>query len=149
MWKPYAGVRSEPVRNPIEQGAVRRFAESIGDPSPLFRDTEVARNSRWGRPIAPPTFARTLDLGSIPGLPYPKAGMIHGEQGFTYERPLFVGEEVRCWTALRDAYEKQSRNGTLTFLVFEGVGEDADGERIFTQDAVLIVTETVKASLQS
>jgi plastocyanin len=35
IWKEHVGSRSSTVRNAVERGAVRKFAESIGDPNPL------------------------------------------------------------------------------------------------------------------
>jgi acyl dehydratase len=44
----------------IERGAIRRFAEAIGDSSPQFNNEAEARNTRFGGMIAPPTFYRSL-----------------------------------------------------------------------------------------
>ena len=41
----------------VERGAIRRFAEAIGDPNPLFNDEREARKTRFGGMIASPTFA--------------------------------------------------------------------------------------------
>jgi acyl dehydratase len=147
MWSEQIGARSEPVRNPVEEGAVRRFAEAIGDLNPLYLNVEAARATRWGRRIAPPTFPRVFDYGALPGVRLPPSGVIHGEQGFRYRRPLFVGEEVFCRATLRDVYQRQGRAGTLTFLVFERVGEDADGQRVFACDEVYVITEAVARSV--
>jgi hypothetical protein len=40
----------------VEKGAIRRFADAVGDPNPLFRDDEYARNTPYGTIIAPPGF---------------------------------------------------------------------------------------------
>jgi hypothetical protein len=45
----------EPACDPVEQGAVRRFAQAIMDDDPAFRpDADAA--SRFGGPIAPLLF---------------------------------------------------------------------------------------------
>lgn len=110
---------SKPVLNDIEKGAVRKFADAIGDPNPLFRDEEVAKHSRYGRLLAPPTFAMTLEYGDLPGLLLPQEGLIHGEQTFYYSRPLFVGEAVYCLKRLTDVYVRGGATGKMTFLLFE------------------------------
>ena len=149
MWKEQIGARSEKVRNPVEEGAVRRFAEAIGDLNPIYLDPEAGRASHWGRRIAPPTFPRIFDFGTIEGVQLPKAGTIHGEQSYRYERPLFVGEEVFCHSLLRDVYEREGKAGTMTFLIFERAGDDADGNRVFTCDETYIITEAVRKSMES
>ena len=144
LYAEFVGSRSEPVRNLVERGAVRRFAEAIADPSPLYVDEEVAGRSRYGNLLAPPTFPRTFDYGRIEGLDLPSAGLIHGEFRISYERPLLVGEELMCSMQLKDSYDKQGRGGLLGFLVFERTGESLDGERVFTTNDVVVVTEAVR-----
>lgn len=143
MFEEHVGARSEPVTNVVERGAVRKFAEAIGDPNPLFLDEEAAARSRWGRLIAPPTFPRVLDFGEIGAIELPEAGVIHGEQTYRYARPLFVGEELRCHTVFEDTFRKRGSGGMLTFLIFRRVAADADGEEVLTAREVYILTEAV------
>lgn len=149
LFEEFVGRRSEPVGNLVERGAVRRFAEAIADPNPLYVEESAARNSRYGRLLAPPTFPRTFDYGEIGGLELPSAGLIHGEFRISYGRPLFVGEEVLCRVQLKDSHDKQSRRGLLGFLVFERTGESLDGERIFIMDDVVVVTEVVRNEIEA
>lgn len=141
------GQRSEPVENPVERVAVRRFAEAIGDPSPIYTDPEAARRSPHGGLIAPPTFPRTFEYGSVPGVELPPAGPIHGSHRTVYERPLYVGENVWCRVELKQSFDREGRTGRLGFLVFERTGETIAGERVFTFDDTVIVTEKVREAL--
>lgn len=145
MWQELVGRRSDVVLNWVERGAVRRFAEAIGDHNPLYYDEEAARRSRHKRLIAPPTFPVTFEYGEIAGLVLPESGAILGEQGFAYTqgRPLYVGEAVTCYQRCDDAYEKMGKAGRLNFLVLVRVGEDESGTVLFTSRENLIVTETV------
>ena len=147
LYEEFVGLGSDPVKNLVERGLVRRFAEAIADPSPLYTDERVAAESRYGRLLAPPTFPRTFDYGRIDGLELPGAGLIHGEFTISYERPLLVGDEVLCSMQLKDSYDKNGRRGLLGFLVFERTGEDPDGERIFTTNDIVVVTEAVRRGL--
>lgn len=149
LYEQFVGKRSEPVRNLVERGAVRKFAEAIADPNPLYTDEEAARASRYGRLLAPPTFPRTFDYGEIDGLALPAAGLIHGEFRVAYERPLLVGEEVLCSMELKDSYDKESRRGLLGFLIFERTGESPEGELVFTTDDVVVVTEAVRKGIEA
>jgi acyl dehydratase len=144
MWEQFIGQRSRPVINLVERGAVRKFAEAIGDPNPLYFDEEAARASRHGRLLAPPTFPVTLDHGMVEGLALPKAGLIHGEQRFYYRRPLYAGETVACSTLVEQAYQKQGKGGLLTFLVLARIGEDQQGQLIYTMSSTAIMTEAVR-----
>ena len=149
LFREFVGLSSEPVRNLVERGAVRRFAEAIASPSPLYVDEEAASSSRYGSLLAPPTFPRTFDYGRIEGLELPPAGLIHGEFRISYERPLLVGDEVLCRMQLKDSYDKQGRGGLLGFLVFERTGESPDGQRVFTTNDVVVVTESVRPGIQA
>ena len=147
LYKEFVGMRSEPVRNVVERGAVRRFAEAIADQNPLYTDEDLARKSRYGALLAPPTFPRTFDYGRIEGLALPSAGLIHGEFRISYEQPLLVGEEVLCSMRLKDSHDKQGRRGLLGFLVFERTGDGPGGGRIFTTNDTVVVTEAVRRGI--
>ncbi len=147
MWQELVGRRSNTVSNWVERGAVRKFAEAIGDDNPLYYDEDAARRSRYGRLIAPPTFPITFDYGAIADLTLPTAGLIHGSQTFEYNRPIYVGEEFRCYGMLENTFERSGRMGAMTFLVFSRVGEDDGGKAVFTLNATLIVSEAVKKGL--
>ena len=32
----------------VEKGSIRKFAQAVGDPNPLWQDEEYARKSRYG-----------------------------------------------------------------------------------------------------
>ena len=40
------GVESEPKTHLVEAGAIRKFADAIGDPSPAYRERCVGRSRR-------------------------------------------------------------------------------------------------------
>lgn len=147
MLKESIGKRSEKVKNTIERGAVRKFAEAIGDPAPLYIDEQAGAASRYNRNIAPPTFPVTFDAGKIDGLDLPSKGLIHGEQIYHYERPLFIGEDVYCWMEVKDYYEKSGNFGEMGFLVVIKKGESADGELLFTEERIVIINEAARKGM--
>lgn len=148
MFSELIGKRSNKVRNTVERGAVKKFAEAIGDLHPIYVDEEYGKNSRYQGNIAPPTFPRVFDYGTIDGLKLPAAGLIHGEQSFSYERPLLVGEDVYCYSELTNFYEKEGSAGKMTFLVIKNIGEDEHGQLIFSSSSVLIITEAVRKGMK-
>jgi acyl dehydratase len=142
------GLASEPVENVVERGAVRRFAEAIGDPNPAYTDEEAAKRSAHGRPIAPPTFPRTFEYGLVAGAEPPDLGLVHGEHRISYERPLFVGETVLCKVEVVEYSEKDARSGRLGFLVTERSGDAPGGERIFTMRDTVILTPQMRRAME-
>lgn len=147
MLKDLIGKRSEIVKNTIERGAVKKFAEAIGDFSPIYYDEEVGKKSKYKRNIAPPTFPVTFEFGKIEDMALPAKGLIHGEQSFHYKRPLFVGEDIYCFTEVKDYFEKTGNFGEMGFLVFSRSGLDANDELIFTEERVIIINEEVRKGM--
>lgn len=142
------GKKSKRIKNYVERGWVKRFAESIGDLHPLYIDEETGKNSKYGNNIAPPTYPRTFDYGLVPGLNLPEKGLIHGEQTYHYNRPLLVGETVYCYTGVEDYFEKTGNNGLMGFLVTKRYGEDIKGNVIFIEGSTVIITEAVREAMK-
>ena len=147
MFNDQVGKRSTKVKNVVERGAVKKFAEAIGDLHPIYFDEETGRNSRYQNNIAPPTFPRTFDFGEIEGLYLPNKGLIHGEQTFHYERPLVVGEEILCYSEVKKYFEKKGNFGEMGFLIVENVGEDLSGNIIFRSTSTVVISEAVRKVL--
>jgi acyl dehydratase len=147
LFNDQVGKRSNKVKNVVERGAVRKFAEAIGDLHPIYFDEEEGRNSRYQNNLAPPTFPRTFDYGVIEGLNLPNKGLIHGEQTFHYNRPLVVGEELLCYSEVKKYFEKKGNFGEMGFLVLESFGEDVAGNVIFSSTSTVVISEAVRKVL--
>ncbi|WHY79693.1 MaoC family dehydratase N-terminal domain-containing protein [Neobacillus sp. WH10] len=147
MFKDQIGKQSNKVKNVVERGAVKKFAEAIDDLHPIYFDEVTGRLSRYKNNIAPPTFPRVFDYGAIEGLNLPDKGLIHGEQTFHYVRPLFVGEEVYCYSIVKKYFEKKGTFGQMGFLVLESFGEDSKGTTIFSSTSTIVISEAVRKVL--
>ena len=56
-------------------------------------------------------------------------GMIlHGEQEFTYHRAVVVGEKLHQEGIVRDIYQKEKGDRTMTFVVIETTYTDSSDE---------------------
>ncbi|MCM3116897.1 MaoC family dehydratase N-terminal domain-containing protein [Neobacillus sp. MER 74] len=147
MFKELIGNQSSRVKNVVERGAVKRFAEAIGDLYPIYFDEETGRKSKYQSNIAPPTFPMTFDYGDIAGLNLPNEGLIHGEQTFHYERPLRVGEEIICYSRVKNYFEKKGNFGEMGFLILESFGEDTESGLIFRSTSTVVISEAVRKVL--
>jgi len=148
MFEHLAGKKSNKVLTTVERGTVKKFAEAIGENHPIYIDREYGSKSSYGDNIAPPTFPRTFDYGSIEGLELPNAGLIHGEQSFEYKRPLVVGENLYCYSQVESYVEKTTKTGSLGFLTLNNCGEDENGQVIFKSKIVIILTEKVREGMR-
>src|SRR5215475_5956289 len=88
--------RSYPPTEPYEVGRekIREFADAIRDPNPVYRDPDAAKALGHPDVIAPPTFAIVLSMrgaGQVvadPALGLDYSKVVHGEQRFSYRRPI-------------------------------------------------------------
>ena len=135
----WIGRSSKPVQNEIEKGAIRKFADAIGDPNPLYRDSEYAATTRYGRIIAPPTYCITLDCGEIEGMSIKEDGLIHGEQEFLYGAPIYAGDVLTCLMTVKNVYERKGSSGRMTFVVVEQQGVNQQGEHCYTSTLTIII----------
>jgi len=94
--------RSYPPTAPYAVGRekIREFATAIGDANPAYLDVEAARALGHPDLIAPPTFAIVLTLPAghqvalDPTLGLDYSRVVHGEQRFTFVRPIHAGDEL-------------------------------------------------------
>jgi acyl dehydratase len=139
--KTLIGRESEPVVHEVEKNAIRRFADALGDPNPIYTDEEAARASGFAGLVAPPTFPavlaandrfrHSLDLGT--------RSLLHGEQQFEYGRPIVAGDRITVKSRVADVQEKAGPSGPMDVIVIEDEGRGADGELVFRSREMLIL----------
>jgi hypothetical protein len=136
----------------VERGPVQHFADALLSTSPIYHDPEAARKAGFDDIPAPPTwpfamefsgkFAEMQPADAPTGNPLTKVlgplmangGLIlHGEQEFLYHRPIQVGDVLIGEGSISDAYQKESKGRTMTFIVSEmNWREEATGEPVVT-----------------
>jgi len=136
----------------VERGPVANFATAVCDPSPVYRDPAAAKEAGLAAIPVPPTFPFVMQtwgelaeiqptdkpkgnpMGEVIGPLMAKGGIIlHGEQEFEYHRPVFVGDVLEGEGTIVDAYTKESKGKTMTFIVTETVWKDANtGDPVVT-----------------
>ena len=127
----------------VERGQLALFAGAVKDDSPVYRDTRAAAEAGLSGIPAPPTYPfvmanfgaypelQTEDalkgnpMGAVLGPLMANGGLIlHGEQEFTYHRPVFAGYVLEGKGMVVDAYQKESKGKTMTFVVVETAWSD-------------------------
>ncbi|ELY82430.1 MaoC domain protein dehydratase [Natrinema pallidum DSM 3751] len=135
----------------IEPGKVEEFARAITAADPVFRDGSVAADRDYDRVPAPLTYTQVgrfprytpadvdgkgFDLGFKPEY------VLHGEQAYEYERPIYVGDVLEGTTTLVDVFQREGgRAGTMTFAVLETEYRTPDGDLVLTDRSTAIETE--------
>jgi acyl dehydratase len=137
----YVG-RGYPPGPPYEVGRVKiaEFADAIGDPNPVYRDAEAARAAGHPDVIAPPTFAIVISMASTgdavtdPGLGINYAMVVHGEQQFSYTRPLRPGDIVTAQTTISGIRAV----GSLSMMTTSTEIRTTEGEHVCTATSTLV-----------
>lgn len=128
----------------VERGPVSNFATAVGSDDPAYQDPRAAEALGFSAIPAPPTFPFVMQhwgafpelqgggsdggnpLAAVIGPLTAKGGLIlHGEQEFEYHRPVMVGDVLRGEGHIVDAYTKESKGHTMTFVVNETVWTEA------------------------
>lgn len=161
----YVGVSTatEFACDPVEQGAVRRFAQAIMDDDPDYGPGAPA-DTPWGGPIAPPLFpnhavrrpfgtpdivqARAHDphfdgtggqTGGLPPIePLKNFAVLNGGAEFELYRYARQGERVQVTQRYADISEKTSPKGAMILVTVEAEIRTADDELLLRARRTLI-----------
>ena len=141
--------REFPPSAPYEVGRekIREFADAIGDDNPVYRDQAAARALGYPDVIAPPTFAIVVSMRSSaqvvrdPGLGLDYSKVVHGEQRFSYHRPIRAGDVLQVVSSI-ESIRVVAGNDLVTI---KGEVSTVDGEPVVTAVATLVARGTARA----
>ena len=140
--KKWIGHQLPPSELLIERGRLQFFARSIGETDPMYTDLAAARAAGYPDLPAPPTFvfAAELESGAVTSLletlELPIQKILHGEQGFTYLKPVCAGERVTVRSKIADIYEK--KGGALEFVLKSSEVRNSSGELVAELRSLLV-----------
>ena len=135
----------------MEKGAIRRYAEAIDDPNPLYWNAEYARDSRYGSIISPPGF-----WGWLPNDPtdisfsaqggsqrfiarqeltqaFAEAGysrVLDGGHTYEFFKPIRAGDTLCALYKIVDITEKEGKSGKFAIMWQETRYTNQDGELV-------------------
>jgi acyl dehydratase len=140
--------REFPANEPYEVTAesIREFADAIGDPNPVYRDAAAAKAAGQPAVIAPPTYLTKLNfLYGVAMLADPALGLnyamvVHGDQQYTFKRPVRAGDVLVGKPRISSIFAK----GRNEFLVTEASIETADGEKVAVATSTIVSRGTAE-----
>ena len=104
----------------IEKGMVRKFAEAIGDPNPL-----------WEK-ITPPTFPATLVptelLHKMVTAKYPLTRFLNGANELEYFQTIRVGDVISVTARLEKLRRMEGKEGKTLFMIMGVTYKNQGGE---------------------
>jgi len=124
----------------VSRVKIADFADAIGETSEFCRDKSAALRAGYPDVIAPPTFAIVLSMASAdvvyqdPELGLDFSMVVHGDQSFTYSRPLHAGDVVLATTTV----ESIKALGATSMLLTSTDISTTSGEHVCTAKAMLV-----------
>lgn len=115
----------------LGRAAIRYFAFALEDDNPLYHDEAVARASRHGGIIAPPTLVCETNqympgrpdehgyIGHCWTLPLPTRRFIRGGNDYEFHQPARPEDRLTVTWRITDVDERQTRQGPMLFVVSE------------------------------
>jgi N-terminal half of MaoC dehydratase len=146
-----------PVRVAIEHAPVMLFARAVKDDAAIYASERAAAAAGFERVPVPPTYTFVmLHSGAFPDLQpadgtgsmYPNTGtdgasvlardglFLHGEQHFTYHRPVYVGDVLAGRLRTSKPIARQARRGPMEVTYFQTTWTDPDGRPVVEERIV-------------
>ncbi len=145
------------VRVRVDHAPVALFARAVKDTNPVYRSEAAARAAGFDRVPVPPTFTFVMsDSGAYPDL-QPEGGtgsmyaasgdeagsafardglFLHGEQHFTYHRPVGVGDVLEGRLRTSKPLARTARRGPMEVTWFQTRWTGAGGEPVVDEQIV-------------
>ncbi|MGB9377372.1 MAG: MaoC family dehydratase N-terminal domain-containing protein [Mycobacteriales bacterium] len=131
-----------PPTEPYEVGRekIREFAAAIGDDNPAYRDRDAAGALGYPDVIAPPTFPIVVTMQAAtqiiddPQLGLDYSRVVHGEQSFSYSRPVRAGDRLTVVVSV-ESIRSAAGNDIITT---RGEVSTVDGEHVVTARSTLV-----------
>jgi acyl dehydratase len=138
--------RIYPPTEPYEVGRekIREFADAIRDPNPAYRDPDAAKALGHPDVIAPPTFPIVLSMRAAeqvitdPALGLDYTRVVHGEQRFSYARPVRAGDRLIVVMSVENVRSAAGNDIVTT----KGEISTVEGEHIVTAFSTLVARGT-------
>ena len=144
----------------VEKGAIKRFADAVGETNPLYWDEEYAAKSRYGSIIAPPgffgwavklppgaTFQRPTDISDPPEATeemreaLAKAGyanVLDGGIEYEFFQPVKAGDLLTAKSTIKDVREREGKTGKMAFVIIETIYYNKENEQVAVARATAI-----------
>jgi acyl dehydratase len=146
----YVG-RTYPSTEPylVSKEKIREFADAVGDPNLAYRSTQAARALGHPDVIAPPTFAVIVSSRASAQVVFdPELGLdysrvVHGEQSFSYQRPIVAGDVLAAVVTV-EKIRSAAGNDLLTLSCAVSA---ANGDLVCTARSVLVARGTADGAV--
>ncbi len=136
----------------VEKGAIKKLADAVGDPNPLYWNDEYARSSRYGSIVAPPgffgwptkwpemgpTFSRLREelTTTISEAGFPR--VLDGGIEYDFFAPVRAGDTLAALPKIINIFDRESKGSTMLFSVTETTYTNQNGALVAKARQTLI-----------
>ena len=119
---------------------IREFATALGDTASCYFEVGSARALGYPDLVAPPTFAIVVTMKAgeqvvcDPELALDYTRVVHGEQKFVHQRPIFAGDELTSTVSV-DSIRSAAGND---MIMVKAQVHSASGELVSTAYSLLV-----------
>jgi len=141
------GVVLDTIVFKVEEGAIQRYAQAIGDPNSLYNDPDFASKTKYGRLLAPPGFtgwpvkAGRLSerlIGSLAQAGAPSR-LLDGGIEFEFIEPIGAGDVLTATTKIANITERETRLGKTMFTTLETTFVNKKGDLVLKGRSTFIM----------
>lgn len=141
----FIGAETPPRVFKVERYPIQCFAHAIGEANLIHSEEEAAKAAGFSSLVAPPTYAYCLNAMATDApltrlyreMGVKPQNILHGEQSFTYKRPIVAGDVLTFRTRIADIYAKKF--GALNFIVQDTAVTDERSEPVVDLRVVFVV----------
>ncbi len=131
---------SKPALNEIERGAIRRFAEALGESNPVYYDPEAAKAQGYRDVLAPLAFPFSLRSSlTLRDVAQPNRTVLSSDQQVESLQPICAGDRLLVSSRIADLTQRPGNTGPLEFVVVEDEGRNQEGQLVFRTRRTLII----------
>lgn len=114
----------------VSREKIREFATATGERSPICHDVQAARAAGHADVVAPTTFPIVITLNAMgdavtdPSVGVDWSRVVHGDQRFSYHRPIVAGDELTVHTVI-ESIKTLAGNDMITLRgdLFDAAGQ--------------------------
>lgn len=138
---PEIGHETTALSGPVTAEDIRQFADAVGDTNAIFRDEAAARAAGYRGIPAQPTFTTRFHVDfAEAGLDPEHTQVLHGEQEYTYQRPLVAGDQLTVRYVVTGVRQSRRADG-MAIMTLEQVCDTAESPRVVAGKATIIVRD--------
>lgn len=144
----YIGRVDPPYVREVEGGAVRRYADAVGNDNPLYHDEDYAKKTRYGGIISPPGFfgwpvhtepsseSVLAAMAAVEKAGFPR--LLDGGIVYDFFRPVRPGDKLIVYMKVKDITERETKGGVMIVMELEANYLNENGDPIARSCQTLI-----------